>query len=59
MAQVYREAMRLFERHDATSGVSEWPNLRADLIQLGVPLTLKQKLRISKRIARVYTIFQF
>ena len=53
------EAMRLFERHDATSAASEWPNLRADLVQLGVPLALKQKLRISKRIGRVYTIFQF
>lgn len=57
--QVYREAIHLFERHDATSAASEWPNLRTDLTQLAAPLKLKQKLRISKRIARVYTIFQF
>ena len=57
--QVYREAKRLYERHDAISLTSEWPNLRTDLMELAGPISLKQKLRVAKRITRVYTIFHF
>ena len=58
-SQVYSEAKRLYERHDAVSLASEWPNLRTDLIELAGPITLKQKLRVAKRVTRVYTVFQF
>ncbi|KAK9812896.1 hypothetical protein WJX72_005387 [[Myrmecia] bisecta] len=58
LALVYEEAYSLFRRFDTSSGPSEWPNLRQDLIELASPLH-KQKLRTSKRMMRVYTIFKF
>jgi len=57
--QVYREAKRVYDRHDAMSLASEWPNLQTDLVELAGPVTLKQRMRIAKRIRSSYTIFQF
>ena len=43
---------------DNDTSQSEWRNLRADLIQLAAPKSVKQKERIVKRVMRVYTIFK-
>lgn len=58
-SQVYREAWDLYGRHSGSATSTEWPNLRRDLTDLAGPVSLRQKLRITKRISRVYTIFAF
>lgn len=64
IARVYAEAHILYDRrssghigNSATS--SEWPLLRQDLTELAGPAPLHHKLRLSKRMSRVYSIFQF
>ncbi len=59
LATVYSEAYQLFQKHDLISPHSEWPNVRQDLVELSGPLSVKQKLRITQRMMRVYTIFKF
>ena len=59
LAEVYGEAYQLFQKHDLMSPHSEWPNLRQDLVELSSPLSVKQKIRITQRMLRVYTIFKF
>ena len=59
LAEVYAEAYQLFRKHDLMSPHSEWPSLRQDLVELSAPLSVKQKMRITQRMLRVYTIFKF
>lgn len=59
LAEVYGEAYQLFRKHDLMSPHSEWPNLQQDLVELSSPLSVKQKMRITQRMLRVYTIFKF
>lgn len=59
LAAVYFEAYQLFQKHDLLSSHSEWPSVRQDLVELSGPLSVKQKLRITQRMMRVYTIFKF
>lgn len=56
--QVYRKAWELYEQHSGSASSNEWPNLRWDLTELAAPSSLRQKMRVTKRMARVYTIFQ-
>ncbi len=55
---MYREAWELYERHSGSVTSGEWPNLRRDLTDLAARGTLRQKMRVTKRMS-VYTIFQF
>ncbi len=56
---MYREGSALYERHSGSATSAEWPNLRRDLTDLAAPAPLRQKMRVTKRMTRVYTIFQF
>lgn len=57
MPQLYRQAWELYEQHSGSASSAEWPNLRRDLTDLAAPATLRQKMRITKRMSRVYTVF--
>ncbi|PRW56115.1 Nuclear control of ATPase [Chlorella sorokiniana] len=60
LAVVYEEARQLFRRHRGliALGGSEWPNIRADLLELASPGGVDSRLRVAQRMMRSYTVFQ-
>jgi len=61
LALAYSEAEELFKRHRGvfgSAGAAQWPNLRADLLELATPAPADQKLRTASRMMRNYTIYQ-
>ena len=59
LAVVYFEAYHIFQKHNLLSPHSEWPNVRQDLVEMSGPMSVKQKMRITQRMLRVYTLFKF
>lgn len=62
LAVAFEEARELFRRHrgliEIGQGRSEWPNLRADLLELASPGPISHKLRTSQRVRTTYRLFQ-
>ncbi|KAK9901282.1 hypothetical protein WJX75_004086 [Coccomyxa subellipsoidea] len=64
VARVYWETRALYRRHTSGLGIvglavqSEWPNLRADLVELVAPNPPRVKIETCHRMQRVYSLFQ-
>lgn len=62
LAVEYEEASALFRRHTSMlmggSSRSEWPALKADLIDLATPAPAHQRMRTANRMMRGYSVFQ-
>ena len=64
MCRVYWETRALYRRHTSGLGIvglavqSEWPNLRADLLELVAPNPPRVKIETCHRMQRVYSLFQ-
>ncbi|EIE20084.1 hypothetical protein COCSUDRAFT_57806 [Coccomyxa subellipsoidea C-169] len=64
VARVYWETRALYRRHTSGLGIvgltvqSEWPNLRADLLELVAPNPPRAKIETCHRMQRIYSLFQ-
>ncbi len=58
VVQAYHRAASLFRKHPGLAAHSEWPALRADLLDLAGTLPVSTKRRICKRMMRAYSVLQ-
>ena len=59
--QVYREAVRLYRFNDRTSRYSEWPHLRAELLEASRAQPSAgsyRRLAVVERMMRTYAVFE-